>query len=436
MLQDRYGYALTTHSARARDAYVVGVDRLLGADARIEEAFRQAIAADDGFALAHIALARTLQVLGRGNEAKAPLTRALVLASGTTERERSHIAIFEKILSGQGAAAVPMILEHTKTWPRDAMAVAPITGVFGLIGFSGKSGREVEQLAVLKPLATAYGNDWWFRTVLAFAEIELHEFKDGLRNIEAALHGNPRNAHAAHIRGHLFYELGERAEGLAFLNDWARDYPRDGQLHCHVSWHQAIWSLETGKRDDAWKIYKRDLHPGGSWGPQLNVLTDCASFLARATVAGETIDPELWRDVSRYAAQWFPNSGMIFADVHSALAFAMAGDRQMLSRMIENPKGPAVDILVPIARGLDAFARQDWAATIREIRLVLPVHERIGGSRAQRDLLEYVVTSALLRNGQGEEAHRLISSRRPNNGLGGFPIKGLGAASGLGSVDG
>lgn len=156
MLQDRYGNALTTSSSAARDAYVIGVDRLLGADAKIEDAFREAIAADEGFALAHIALARASQVLGHGAEVKAPLERALALAAGTSEREQSHIAIFAKILTGQGMAAIPLVLEHTRIWPRDAMVLAPITSVFGLIAFSGKAGREAEQLAVLQPLASAY----------------------------------------------------------------------------------------------------------------------------------------------------------------------------------------------------------------------------------------------------------------------------------------
>ncbi|WGR97007.1 hypothetical protein MTX26_21440 [Bradyrhizobium sp. ISRA443] len=88
-----------------------------------DRAFRDAIAADEGFALAHIALARTLQVLGRGNEAKAPLERALALAPATTSREQGHIAIFAKILSGQGAAAVSAIAEHMKHSPRDAMVL-------------------------------------------------------------------------------------------------------------------------------------------------------------------------------------------------------------------------------------------------------------------------------------------------------------------------
>jgi tetratricopeptide (TPR) repeat protein len=424
-LQDRYGNSLTTSSTAARDAYVDGVDRLLSADARIEETLRTAVAADEGFALAHIALARGLQLLGRRADIKAHLERALALAPGTSERERSHIAIFAKILGGQGSAAIPLILEHTRTWPRDAVVLSPITSVFGLIGFSGKAGREVEQLAALQPLASAYGDDWWFRAELAFAEIELHDFKSGLRNIEAALRGNPRNARGAHVRSHLYYELGEREEGLHFLNEWMKEYPKDGQIHCHISWHQATWSLETGRREDAWSIYSRELHPGGSWGPQLNVLTDCASFLARAEMAGETVDPGLWRDISRYASQWFPNSGIIFADMHSALAFAMSGDSDALHSLINNPKGPAADVLVPIARGFEAFACRRWREAVRELRPVLATHERVGGSRAQRDLLEYTVTSALLRSGQVDEARQLISTRRPENGRGGFPIAGL-----------
>ena len=423
--EDRYGNALSTSSGTAHDAYVVGVDKLLSGGWGIDEAFREAIAADQDFALAHIALARSLQVLGRGNEAKAPLERALALAPATTAREQSHIAIFAKILRGQGAEAISMIAEHMKHWPRDAMVLAPATGVFGLIGFSGKSGREVEQLALLEPLATHYGDDWWFRTVLAFAEIELNKHDSGFKNIEAALRSFPRNAHAAHIKAHLFYEKGECEDGLAYLDQWNATYPREGQLHCHISWHLALWSLETGRRDQAWKIYREALHPGGSWGPQINVLTDCASFLARAEMAGEPRSLELWKEISQYAAKWFPNSGIIFADMHSALAFAMAGDAAALARIVENPKGPAADILVPIARGFDSLARGDWTRAVDELKPVLQVHERVGGSRAQRDLLEYSVTCALLRSGRPDEARRLIASRRPQNAASGLPLAGM-----------
>ena len=428
MLKDRYGNELSTASRVAADAYIAGVDRLLSASAATESAFREAVAADDGFALAHIALARTLQIQGQGIDAKAPLARAKVLAGGTTAREQSHIAIFALILEGQSAAALSAIREHVKTWPGDAMALAPATSVFGLIGFSGKAGREADQLALLEPLIAHYGGDWWFRMVLAFAEIETGLLDRGRRNIESSLAAFPRNAHGAHIKAHLHYEAGEREAGLQYLSDWAKDYPRDAQLHCHVNWHVALWNLETGRRDDAWRVYDQDLRPRAAWGPPINVLTDCASFLFRAELAGEARSPERWRELSDFAAQWFPNSGIAFADMHSALAFAMAGDGAALSKIAEQPKGVVADMLAPIAKGFAAFARGRWNEAAGALQPVLATHERVGGSRAQRDLLEYAVVGALLRAGRGEDAQRLISGRRPQNaGRQGFPVAGLAA---------
>jgi tetratricopeptide (TPR) repeat protein len=426
MLKDRYGNELGTQSAAARDAYVRGVDSLMAATAGTDQAFAEAVAADEGFALGHISLARAKQLMGRGHEAKAPRAQALELAAGTSEREQSHIAIFDKILTGQGEAALAAIKQHLETWPRDAMAFAPATSVFGLIGFCGRAGREQEQLEMIAPLEKHYGDDWWYRTQLAFAQIELGQFAEGERNIEASLASYPKSAHAAHIRGHLFYELGEREAGLAFLVDWMKDYPRNGLMHCHNSWHMALWSLETGRIADAWRIYNESLRPGASWGPQVNVATDCPAFLLRAEMAGEARKPELWRELAAYSTQWFGRPGLSFVDMHTVLAYAMAGDDEKLAPFTDNPRGSAGDMVPPMARGFKAYASGDYKIAATEIEPLLPTHERLGGSRAQRDLLEYVVASAKLRGGQRDEARLFIEKRRPRNAkVGGFPLAGL-----------
>ncbi|OFX01419.1 MAG: hypothetical protein A3D94_21645 [Alphaproteobacteria bacterium RIFCSPHIGHO2_12_FULL_66_14] len=426
MLKDRYSNDLTTNSTAARDAYLAGVDSLMAATPGMDTAFQAAVTADEGFALGHISLARAKQLLGRGHEAKAPLARARELAAGTTPREQSQIAMFEKILTGQGAAALEAIHEHLKSWPRDAMALAPATSVFGLIGFSGKFGREVDQLAILVPLEKHYGDDWWYRTQLAFAQIELQMFDEGARNIEAALAAYPKSAHAAHIHGHLFYETGEREAGLAFMTDWMEDYPRDGLMHCHNSWHLALWSMETGRHQEAWRIYDSALRPGAAWGPQVNVATDCPAFLLRAEMAGQPRRPELWRELGEYATKWFGRPGLSFVDMHTVLAYAMAGDGEALTKFTESPRGAAGDMVAPLSRGFEAFAGGDWTRAAEEIQPLLATHERLGGSRAQRDLLEYVVAASMVRAGKAGKARSLISTRRPQNGRsGGFPIAGL-----------
>ncbi len=425
MLQDRYGFALTTASAEARDAYVAGVDLSLSANAGTEEAFRRAIACDENFAVAHAALARTLQVQHRPAEAKASAKRARDLAETLPHREKSHALALATVIDGGSVAGLAAVKEHLAQYPRDAMVLAPCTGVFGLIGFSGRAGREAELLALLEPFADAYGDDWWFLSSLAFAQVEVGQIDRARATIERSLAIYPRNAHGSHIRAHVYYEASERSAGLAYLEEWWRDYPKESLLHCHLSWHVALWRMELGRRQEAWDFYRAHLRPGASTGPPLNTLTDAASFLFRAEMAGERREPELWRELSVYASQWFPSTGIAFADVHGALAHALAGNADALAKIVDGARGPAAEIVAPLARAFRAFAGSDWAAAAAELEPVIAAHERIGGSRAQRDLVEYALVVALLRAGRTQEARRLLATRRLAERPGAWPIRGI-----------
>jgi hypothetical protein len=52
-------------------------------------------------------------------------------------------------------------------------------------------------------------------------------------------------------------------------------------------------------------------------------------------------------------------------------------------------------------------------------------NERIGGSRAQRDLIEYALVVCLLRSGRADEARALLHARRRRSGARGWPIEGI-----------
>jgi hypothetical protein len=424
MLTDRYGNALSTTSQAARDAYVAGVDLLLSANVGAEEAFRRALAADPDFALAEAGLARSLQAYARVPEAKTAIARAQPMAARVSPREQSHVAALTQLIERGGPAALAAAKEHLAAWPRDAMVLAPCTGVFGLIGFSGRSGREQELLALLDGHAQAYDNDWWFGSVHAFAQVEAGEVDRAEATIERSLAQHPRNAHGAHIRAHVYYECGERAAGLRYLRDWWRDYNKEAQLHCHLSWHVALWELEVGRTEAAWDVYRNHLHPGASWGPPINTLTDAASFLLRAELAGEPRPTDLWREVSQYASRWYPSSGVIFADIHSALAHAFAGEPDALARLVAGAKGPAAELLAPLAEGFAALSRGAWAEAAASLTPVMDTHECIGGSRAQRDLVEYTLVVCMLRQGRNEEAHRLLQTRRPRTTARDVPVQG------------
>ncbi|MEM7547380.1 MAG: tetratricopeptide repeat protein [Pseudomonadota bacterium] len=412
-MKDRYGNPLTTTSATARDEYVEGLDRFLAASPDVLDHIDAAIAADDRFAMAHLLRARQLQMLGRMTDMQAALARAMALAPETSAQEQAGIAALALLLSGKPAEARAAIYAHVRDYPRDALITQPCMGVFGLIGFSGEAGREAEQLAYTTALAPHYGDDWWFLSGHAFAQMEVGQLGPAERSIEAALAGNPQSANSAHYRSHLYYEAGEAEAGLAYIDDWMQGYAKAGLLHCHISWHIALWELAAGNEARMWKVIDADITPGRAGGPAINVLTDMAAILYRAELAGVEVPTERWRIVSEYAATCFPNPGMTFADVHAALAHAMAGKGEALTRLMTDAKGPAADAVSRLARSFGALAKGAWAEATAHLTTALTDHERIGGSRAQRDLIELAMCGALLKQGRGEEATRLLTIRRP-----------------------
>lgn len=407
MLKDRYGLELSTRSTAARDAYVEGVDLFLSANVGAEAAFERSTAADDGFALGHAALGRTRQLYAKPDAARHSVAHARKLMEGLPSREKANVAMLCMLVDGEGPAPLPFAREHLAQFPRDVMVLAPCGGVFGLIGFSGKKGRELEQVAQFDELAQAYGDDWWFLSSHAFALCEVGRLAEARRAIDRAQEIYPRSAHGAHVYSHVLYESGEDAAGLAYLEQWLPDLPRESQLHCHLSWHVALWNFDLGNVDAAWRVFRAAVKPGGAWGPSINLVTDSSSLLWRMQLGGQVVDAALWGEVHDYALREFPKIGITFVDVHVALACAAAGDSSRLQVLIDQLREReaagklAAGPLVPaLAEAFGAYVAGDWAGVIDRMAPVLDEHERIGGSRAQRDLLEYTFASALMRAGQ------------------------------------
>jgi len=418
MIQDRYGLSLSTSSPAAGRAYVEGVDGLLAARAAPEACFDRAIAADPDFALAHIGQARALQLLGRGALAQAAAARARALGAALDRRERQHVEALALAVGGQGARALTLIRAHLGEFPRDVMALAAANGVYGLIGFSGSQERNEEMLALLDSLASAYGDDWWFLGAHGFARTEALGWKTGAPLIERSLTLAPRNAHAAHAWAHVCYERGDDQDGARFVAGWLPEYPKTGSLHCHLSWHRAIFELGLGRPEAALALFEADIRPGASQCAPFSTLVDSASLLWRRELAGAPPGPEAWSAVAQHARASFPAIGISFADVHCAVALAAAGDREGLAHWVAllreglaQGRVPAGEVVPTVAEAMHAFAEGRYEDAIRALAPVVEQLVRVGGSWAQRDLFEHTLLAAYVRAGRGADARALLARR-------------------------
>jgi hypothetical protein len=77
--------------------------------------------------------------------------------------------------------------------------------------------------------------------------------------------------------------------------------------------------------------------------------------------------------------------------MHIALAQVVAGDDAALDGRY--PSGPCVPAVL---RAFAAFERQDFAAAVNALEPITGELERIGGSRAQLDLVEFTLLKAYL----------------------------------------
>lgn len=449
MLNDLYELPLTTESPAARNAYVEATGLALTFYPGAREAYDRAIVADPGLALAHAGKAQFVLRQGDVVTARASLATAKGLASAASEREASHIAFLDRVFAGETDAAIAAAQAHLAAWPRDATVVATVANPNGLIGGSGRLGQKRQVAALMDRLAPAYGDDPWFASYHALALSEDGQFGRARALVERSVAAKPDNAHGAHAFAHICYETGDLAAARRYLPAWLATYPRDGFFHGHLSWHLALCEIQAGNWTEALRLYRDavalDRHSGG---PQQKI-SDGAAFLWRSELAGQPRDEAAWRALHDFALASLPRPGNGLYDLHVILAQAVMGEEprddggrgdggrgeaaapdaraRQIEALVREGRYPSGDYLPAVARGVLAFERGDFAGAIEALAPLTGQNERIGGSRAQHDLIEFTLLSACLRAGRLDEARRLLGARRP--GASGIPVAGVAAVS-------
>ena len=178
-----------------------------------------------------------------------------------------------------------------------------------------------------------------------------------------------------------------------------------------------------GRYQQVAALYENDIRPSVT-ACDANSLADSASLMWRWFMFAGSNAPFPWDELRDQADAAVQNPGLPFRDGHATMAFAAAGDRDGVARIIEgwrsmadNGNALATEAALPLMEGISAFAEGEYAQAASLLRGVQPQLPRIGGSHAQHEVFEDTLLEAYLRSEQYDDAQTLLQtrlSRRPS----------------------
>ena len=409
---DPYGLTLST-SGSAAERYNAALGRLLRLQDGVEEGLAEAVAEDEGFVQAHAALALLGHEWGTNDHWHASLRAAHRAAADRhlDDRESSFLdAVTTRLRSDEptGAAA---LLRHVRLFPRDALAVSVAVPDRRL---RRPHQRQPDRRAG-RVAGRSYGDDWWYAGQLAFVRQDQERWAEAEELASYALSVEPASGHAVHARAHVFYETGDHAAGLAWLDEWIRTRGPEANHRSHFSWHAALHEL---MQDDVEAVRRRYAPRAGAVRGQRQP----GRRRQRRAAVARPRDRHLDR---RPAGRRGAGAGADGVADRPADAVRRHAQRRAARRRRRcRPRWPRSPTGPPAARtrssatwsrrcaaGSASVVEERWNAASATLSRVVATMAPLGGSKAQREVVEDTLVHALAMAGRTTEAADLLDAR-------------------------
>jgi tetratricopeptide (TPR) repeat protein len=333
------------------------------------------------------------------------------------DRERAHIAALSHALKGHRASGVAILDRHLMSHPFDLVAHMAALQMDGHLGrFHWARDRSARALPRWSKTQESYGI---LQSFYGFGLEEAGEYTRAEDTARSAAEFEPFGYWPHHCVSHVMEMMGRPRDGLSWMEEreafWSS---KDNVNRVHIWWHKSLFHIELGQYDAALEIYDGPML--ATMRPASMSICNGAALLWRLDMLGCELG-DRWQHL---CAKWDGHAdGKLYAfpDIHAAMSELRAGEIAACERRLQSMRQTAADgtelgaiyrdIGLPIVEGLMAFHREDYAQTIDHLLKARFDLWKMGGSNAQRDVVDWTLAEAAIRAGQLDIALSLAHER-------------------------
>jgi tetratricopeptide (TPR) repeat protein len=380
--------------------------------------YETARAAAPSFVMAHLGKAWVLSLASDPILAQ----EALLVIDGAqelprNERESAHLAALSHAVAGHRAAAVAILDRHLMLYPFDLVAHMAALQMDGHLGrFPLTRARSARALPAWSKAQESYGI---LLSFLAFALEEAGDYRQAEEMARAAAELEPFGYWPHHCVSHVMEMTGQPQRGLDWMSARAPFWSaKENNNRVHIWWHKALFHIELGEYAAALEIYDGPIL--AAMRPASISICNASSLLWRLEMLGCEVGAR-WQQL---AARWQGHANgqlYVFCDIHAAMAELRAGQADALARRLAAMRATAADqseaaplyrdVGLPLVDGLAAFHHGAYAKAVERLLPVRFELWKMGGSHAQRDVIDFTLAEAAARAGLRDIAIALAHER-------------------------
>jgi tetratricopeptide (TPR) repeat protein len=413
-LTDRWGVPVLRASPAGMAAFNRAVESLLAlaGDPVAEAAAAEAAAPDMVLAQVYRAYLSLYGMTADGVAAAAAILDGLDGAAA--EREALHLRAARAWAAGDWTGAARALERALVAHPRDALALKVAQDLYFFLG------RRLDLRDVAARVLAHWppGQPGWgyVQGIYAFGLEENGDYPQARARAQAALADNPRDVWSVHAVAHVHEMEGRHRDGVAFLTATAPDW-QDSYFAVHNWWHRGLYHLELGELDAALALYDGFIRARRSL--EWLDLVDAAALLWRLALYGADLGDRAARLADDIEPLLESAPVYVFNDWHAVMAFGLAARNDRCARVVADNRRLATGTNraagqragLALCGGFGAFAAGRFGDALDQLIDIRDAASAVGGSHAQRDVIDLTLIAAAARAGDRRLARALAGER-------------------------